>query len=125
MAKQKSSKGKGSYAAYKTENRAYKNKIAKLEKHIRTYPNDEKAKENLERLKSPSNFKIRTRPHNPGTNKPRPQVHTYQVVTGESPKTAGEQLSELLGIPEPKYIRRYKKQKAPVTIKKRKNVEKP
>lgn len=125
MAKQKSSKGKGSYAAYKTENRAYKNKIAKLEKHIRTYPNDEKAKENLERLKSPSNFKIRTRPHNPGSNRPKAEIHTYGSATTFIGRSAGEQLSELLGIPEPKYIRRYKKQKAPVTIKKRKNVEKP
>ena len=124
MAKQKSSKGKGSYAQYKTENRAYKNKIAKLEKHIRTFPDDEKAQENLKRLKDPKNFKVRTRPHNPGSNRPEAEIHTYAPATTYICKTAGEQLSELLGIPIPKYVRRYKKQKAPVTIKKRKNVKK-
>lgn len=121
----KSNKGKGSYATYKAENRAYKNKIAKLEKHIRTYPDDEKAQENLERLKDPKNFKIRSKPNNPGINKPLPKVYFYSPATTYICRSAGEQLSELLGIPQPKYVRKYKKKKAPVTIKKRKNVEKP
>lgn len=43
MAKKKSLKGKGTYAAYKAESRAEKNKAAKLARHLRKHPNDEQA----------------------------------------------------------------------------------
>lgn len=52
MAKGKrSQKGKGTYVAYKSENRVLKNKIAKLERHIKQQPNDEKAVKELARIK--------------------------------------------------------------------------
>jgi hypothetical protein len=120
----KSRKGKGSYANYKTENRAYKNKIRKLEKHCKKYPEDEVGQKNLERLRDPKNFKHRSKPHNPGTNSPNPQVYRFRPSV-EGPKTPAEQLSELLGIPMPKYYRRSKPAKTPVTIKKKRNVKKP
>jgi hypothetical protein len=119
----KSGKGKGSYATYKSENRAYKNKILKLEKHCKKFPEDELAKENLKRLQDPKNFKQRSKPLNPGSNSPAPEIHTY-APPAPKPETAGEQLSKLLGIKLKKYRRRTKPSKTPVTIKKRKNVEK-
>ena len=119
MAKKSSWKGKKQYPTYKTENRVYKNKIAKLEKHIKAYPEDEKAKEALERIKK-SGYSGRQRPHAPGSNptislKPLflPNRHLY-------PRTAGEQLAELLGIKLPKPRR---KRKTRVKVKRRKNVK--
>tara|TARA_Y100001973_G_C5037518_1_gene251156 strand:- start:395 stop:670 length:276 start_codon:yes stop_codon:yes gene_type:complete len=43
MAKQKSRKGKGSYAAYATEDRMQKNRARKLARHLKAHPNDEQA----------------------------------------------------------------------------------
>ena len=48
-AKKKSMKNKGTYATYKAENRAHKNKIAKLTRHVAKFPNDEKAQAELSR----------------------------------------------------------------------------
>lgn len=119
----KSKKGKGSYAKYKTENRAYKNKIRKLERHCERFPEDEVGRKNLERLRDPKNFKPRSSPNNPGTNSPNPTVYRFRSYISIS-KTVAEQLSELLGIPLPKYYRRNKAAKTPVTIKKKRNVKK-
>jgi len=41
MAKQKSRKGKGSYAAYATEGRMQKNRARKIARHLKAHPNDE------------------------------------------------------------------------------------
>ena len=55
MAKKKTSKkGKGYYKIYAESAIQYKNKIAKLERHIRNYPGDKQAKEDLKRIKSGS-----------------------------------------------------------------------
>lgn len=56
-----SSNGKGSYAAYKAENRALKNKRAKLERHIRQQPNDLQAQSALSSLRG-STYTGRTQP---------------------------------------------------------------
>ena len=111
---------KDCYAVYKTENRAYTNKIKKLERHARKHPNDEENLKALTRLSDPKNFKIRTKPLVPGSNK---TVAKRRHNTIAHIKTPGEQLSELLGIPMPKIISRRKKTKAAVTVKKRKNVK--
>ena len=117
-----SKKGKGSYATYKTENRAYKNKLRKMERIVKRFPNDEEAKKTLERLrKGPAEYKHKQRPQVPGSNPTTPKKRFSFVSTSE---TAGEQLSKLLGIPMPKIVRRRKKVKAAVVVKKRKNVEK-
>jgi hypothetical protein len=125
MARKSSKKGKGSYAAYKTENRGYKNKVAKLERHCKKFPKDEEGKKSLERLHDPKNYTPRSKPINPGSNKPQVRTYSFNPVPGylHMPKTAGEQLSELLGIP----LRRTtkpRKGKAPITYKKKRNVKK-
>jgi hypothetical protein len=117
----KSNKGKGQYATYKTENRAYKNKLRKLARHAKKHPNDEENLKALDRLSDPKNFKIRTKPLVPGSNQTIPK-RRYTFVS--QVETAGEQLSRLLGIPMPKVIKRRPKAKAAVTVKKRKNVKK-
>tara|TARA_Y100001951_G_C11298063_1_gene277503 strand:- start:33385 stop:33888 length:504 start_codon:yes stop_codon:yes gene_type:complete len=43
MAGKKSLRGKGTYAAYKMENRVAKNKRRKLERHLKRHPNDGQA----------------------------------------------------------------------------------
>lgn len=43
MAKKKSQKGKGSYAAYKTESRHAKNQARKRAAHAKRHPNDEQS----------------------------------------------------------------------------------
>ena len=122
MAKKSSNKGKGSYSTYKTENRGWKNKVRRLETIVRNFPNDEKAKEALEKYrKGPSTYKHRQKPLVPGSNKTIPKkIHTF--FTGS--ETAGEQLSRLLGIPMPKQSRKRHKVKTSVTVKKKKNVQK-
>lgn len=52
MAKQKSMKNKGSYAAYKAEGRYAKNKVKKLERLCKQQPNNLPLKKALERAKS-------------------------------------------------------------------------
>lgn len=117
MARQTSSKGKGTYAVYKTENKVFKNKIKKLERHCKRFPEDEVSKENLQRIKK-DGYTGRARPLVPGSNPTEPKVRLPAI---SHVKTPGEQLSELLGIPLPKYARRYfKKGSASVTIKNKK-----
>lgn len=125
MSKTKNSKkGKGTYAVYKADNRAWKNKVRKLETIVRNCPNDVQAKVRLEKLKKggPNTYKPRQKPLVPGSNKTIPKK-SYGFVLGS--ETAGEQLSKLLGIPLPKKTYRRNKVKASVTVKKKKDVEKP
>ena len=123
MAQQKSWKGKKQYGNYKTENRVLKNKIKKLTRHCKEFPDDEVGKENLERIKK-KGYTPRSKPLIPGSN---PTIEKVRLSSKISylfgPKTAGEQLSKLLGIPEPKYRRRAKAGKTPITIKKKKSVK--
>lgn len=118
MAGKKSMKGKGSYASYKTSGMALKNKIKKLERHCKKFPDDKSGKENLERIKK-EGYIGRTRPLAPGSNPTTPKVRLSNE-TGHlfGPKTAGQQLSELLGIPIPTQ-RRKKNFKPKVTHKPR------
>ena len=39
------------YARYKAENRVYKNAVARLERHMKNYPNDEQAQKRLVEIK--------------------------------------------------------------------------
>lgn len=116
MARQKSWKGKKQYGVYKLESRVYENKVKKLERHCKNFPNDEEGKKNLERVKK-EGYKGRQKPLNPGINK----GHSY-IVLGpvEHAETAGQQLSRLLGIPL-KYAG--PKRPAKVRHKKRRNVK--
>lgn len=125
MAQQKSWKGKKQYGTYKTENRALKNKIKKLTRHCKNHPNDEAGKENLERIKK-HGYTPRSAPREPGSNRDNPSCKYKggDIVHGYAQKTAGEQLSELLGIPMPKPRRRKFKQKPKVAHKKSRNVKK-
>lgn len=52
MAGKKSLRGKGSYAAYKAENRVAQNKKRKLERHLKQHPNDEQTKSALSKASS-------------------------------------------------------------------------
>lgn len=52
MAKKHKGKGDSSKAnAYKSENRAQKNAIRRLERHLKNYPNDEQGMKRLEEIK--------------------------------------------------------------------------
>jgi len=122
MAKQKSYKGKKQYPAYKAENRVFKNKVRKLERHCKKFPDDKEAEKNLARIRK-DGYKAKSAPREPGSNQ------TYQIPEFTHgpryfeflPKTAAEQLSEIFNIPIPK--KTYKKRKPFVTHKKRKNVK--
>lgn len=116
--KQKSYKGKKQYKIYQTENRVFKNKIKKLEKHCKNYPEDKLARENLERIRK-KGYKVKSKPINPGSNKTIPPV---KLPPFKGLKTAGEQLSELLGIPFNKYKSKISK-KPKITQKKNRNVK--
>ena len=120
MAKKSSFKGKKQYPTYKAENRVYKNKIAKLERHIKAYPEDEQAKTALARIQK-DGYTGRQRPHVAGSNPTTPGPHLIPgALNCLKAKTAGEQLSELLGISMPKPL---KKRKPRVKVKRRKNVQ--
>lgn len=111
---------KNGYKLYKLEGRALKNKIKRLTKHIKRFPKDQQAVKSLKVIEK-ANFTHRSKPRAP--NPVRPLKEVYFIHHPDLPKTAGEQLSELLGIP----LRRtnYKKQgKVPFKYKKNKNVKK-
>lgn len=119
MAKQKRRPANDrAFKKYKSSNQRLKNKIAKLERHSKDHPEDEVGKENLARVKS-KGIKDKKPPINNGSNKtvPKPKPHPMPAT---APRTAGEQLAELLGIemPKPK-----KKRKPRITKKKRRNVQ--
>lgn len=93
------------YQTYKIEGRALKNKIKKLERHCKRFPEDEVNKANLEKAKN-GEYKPRGRPLSPGSNQTIPKIKF--TTTTPRVKTAGEQLSELLGIPLPKPRKKFK-----------------
>lgn len=116
-----SKKTKDNYTLYKTENRALNNKIRKMERHCKRFPNDKVGRENLERIKK-GDYKPRSKPLTPGSNPTTPKVRlSNEIGHMYGPKTAGEQLSALLGIPMP-YIKT-KPRKPKVTHKPRRNVK--
>lgn len=107
---------------YKLEDRSTKNKIRKLEKRIRKNPEDKGAKDALEKIKE-KGYNRRSKPLSPGSNKPDfVGFYISNVNEVEHPKTAGEQLSELLGIPMPKP--RKQRVKTKFYSKKKRNVKK-
>jgi len=112
-----SKKAKDNYTLYKNSNKVEKNKIAKLTRHCKEFPNDEVGKENLARIKK-DGYKPRSKPLSPGSNPTTPKIR-LQVGHAFGPRTAGEQLSELLGIPIPKQ-RSQRKSKPTITHKPRK-----
>jgi hypothetical protein len=113
---------KDTYTQYKNENRALTNKLKKLVRHCKKFPNDEVGKANLERIKK-DGYTPRSTPKVPGSNPTIAKIRLGAVQGG--PKTAGEQLSKLLGIPEPKFRKRsLKRGAAAVRIKKGKDVKK-
>lgn len=119
MAKQKRRPANDrAFKKYKTSNQRYKNKIAKLVRHVKEHPEDEVGKENLERVKS-KGISDKRPPIVNGSNKtvPKPKPRTRPET---APRTAGEQLSELLGIPMPKPKKRRKPR---ITKKKRRYVK--
>ena len=117
MGRQTSFKGKKQYKQYQTESRATKNKIRKLERHIKQHPNDEIHVKHLERIKK-SGYKIRTKPNDPGSNKVDAKIRLPRI---EHVDTPAEQLSKLLGIPIPK---RHKSTRKPKIVhKKRRDVK--
>jgi len=89
------------YQQYKLENRAQKNKIKKLQRHCKKFPNDEKCAERLAELKKKGGYNPRKKPLIPGSNPTTPKVVNRGCFT-VLPETPGEQLSRLLGIPLPK-----------------------
>jgi len=107
MARQKSKKGKGYFLVYKTHNTVYKNKVKKLGRHCKRFPDDEQGKKNLERIIK-EGYKGRTRPLIPGSNPTTPKPKFTGIPGYYLVKTAGQQLSELLGIPLPKPKRKFK-----------------
>src|SRR5210317_718553 len=114
---------KDSYTLYKNENRVLTNKIKKLTRHCKKFSNDEVGKANLERIKK-DGYTPRSAPRVPGSNPTIAKIRHKAIQGG--PRTAGEQLSELLGIPKPKIrARSLKRVAASVKIKKGKDVKKP
>lgn len=61
-AKKKSYKGKGEFLTYQNENRAKKNKIAKLQRHISKFPNDDQAQKALVNLSAGAAYTGRVQP---------------------------------------------------------------
>jgi len=108
------------FKKYKLLNQVLKNKIKKLERHCKRFPNDKKCAERLVKIKR-DGYKCRAKPLNPGSNPTTPKPKFSGVIM-EHAKTAGQQLSELLGIPLlPKHRPRRRKPK--VTSKKKKYVK--
>ena len=100
MGAQVSKRGKGTYLDYKTSNRVEKNKIKKLERHCKQFPNDEVGKKNLERVLAQGYNKPRAKPLQARQTPTIPKIK-YSSVFLEQAKTAGEQLGALLNIPVP------------------------
>ena len=99
MGAQVSKRGKGTYLDYKTNNRAEKNKIKKLERHCKLFPNDEIGKNNLASVLK-KGFKPRAKPLQARIFVTEPKVKRRDIFLVQA-KTAGEQLGALLNIPVP------------------------
>lgn len=109
---------KESYTVYKVENRAEKNKIKKLERHCKRFPDDKEGKKNLERIKK-DGYKPRSKPLSPGSN-PTIEKVVFRPNNIKHPETAGEQLSRLLGIP---FSKTKKPIKSKIIVKQKRNVK--
>ena len=111
---------KNAYKQYKLENRWLKNKIKKLNRHIKKFPEDAQAQEALKRIEK-GDTNRRKKPVAPNPVKPKRIINNINCPEGI--KTAKEQLCELLGIPfKPSRPKKYAK--APIRYKKKRNVKK-
>lgn len=120
--KSSSKRQKEHYQEYKLENRVYKNKVKKLERHCKRFPNDKESEKNLLRILK-DGYKPRSKPLVPGSNQTIPKIKVRPMPGFlHFPVTAGEQLSVLLGIPLP--YKNTHKRKPKITRKKRRNVKK-
>ena len=75
----RSMNGKGSYAAYRSRGKAFTNKVAKLERHIKNHPEDEGAVKALDKILA-NGYNGRTKPKH---NHSRHDVYTGVAVTGK------------------------------------------
>ena len=109
------------FKKYKLLNQVENNKIKKLVRHCKKYPNDKINAMHLDRINKVG-YKCRKKPLVPGSNPTTPKIKIRVMSANyNSSKTAGEQLSKLLGIPLPNLHK--KKKKTKVVIKKKKNVQ--
>ena len=113
--KTSSKRQKDHYKQYQLENRVLINKIKKLIRYCKKFPNDIKCAKRLAELKKTRKYNPRKKPLIPGSNPPRVEIlnRRYSIIF---PETPGEQLSRLLGIPLPK-LRKRKPKKTQVTHK--------
>lgn len=105
------------FKKYKSNNQRLKNKIRKIERHIKRFPDDDLAKENLARIKK-DGISDKMKPRTPGINSPGITVKPSSMPE-RAPKTAGEQLAELLGIS----LRKVRSVKTKIFKKRKKNVK--
>lgn len=110
------------YKQYRLENRAQKNKIKKLERHCKRFPNDEQGKINLARIKK-DGYNPRKKPLVPGSNPTTARNPMKGFIHHPKPKTAGEQLAELLGRAIPRHYKPRRKKTSVSYKKKRRNVK--
>ena len=113
---------KEGYKKYKTEHREIKNKIEKLERHVKRFPEDKQAENRLEIIKKERSaaYKRRCKPQT--ENPVKPQIKTYFHPDIGNSITAGEQLAKLLGL---EYSRPGKRSKKPtIHFKTKRNVAK-
>ncbi len=113
MARQKSKKGKGSYAVYKTDNRVLKNKIKKLTRHCKRFPDDAVGLENLEKVKE-NGYVCRAKPFTGKVVKPEGKGGVTEAkvkfTSSSIPhiETAAEQMSRLFNKPIPRPRKKFK-----------------
>lgn len=123
--KTSSKRQKEHYKTYKLVNRVQTNKIRKLERHCKNYPNDKKCAERLAELKKKGGYVPRSKPIIPGSNQTTPKPRStpvWLIPRGfKFSQTAGEQLSTLLGIPL--RLTTHKHRKPKVIVRKKKNVQ--
>ena len=105
------------FKKYKTNNQRLKNKIRKIQHHIKKFPDDKLAKENLARIEK-NGISDKMKPRTPGINSPGVQIKCSSIPK-RAPKTAGEQLRVLLGIT----VKKVKSVKTKTFKKRKKNVK--
>lgn len=113
---------KDGYKRYQLDGRERKNKIKRLERHVKRFPDDKQAEKSLAEIRK-GNFNRRKKPISSNLEIHNSPIKQIYELTGDSRMTAGEQLSKLLGIVQPYKCKQ--KTKAPIKYRKRKNVKKP
>lgn len=114
---------KNGYQAYKLEGRQLKNKIRRMKRHIKNYPNDVQAQEALEKVQK-ADYGTRKKPKAANPVKPK-RAAFVQRYFESSQVPFGEQLAEILGIEFRRTAKPKNTGKTPVKYKKKRNVKKP